>query len=168
MDGEATLRLDWATKKIGCLLPAFVAGTGLFGLAALSADYAAELADGRRGALIRMTRAVSLGGVNVPLALVALYFAFETLRFAWRWADEEAVRTSAAGLHFHGSLFKRPVRWEELRAVRVARLMRGSTVVQVLEVETAAGGRIEVGGIDSEEAERFCVAVMARLAGRKG
>ena len=160
------LRLRWRSSAIGCLLPLMAGAIALFGLAALSPTYAGELAEGRRGALIGMTKAVSVGGVNLPLAAVALYMAFETFRYAWRWADEDAAWTSPWGLHFHGSLFRRPVPWAELRAVRAATRFRGRATVPVLVVETAAARRIEIGGIALEEAQRFAAAVSARLAAR--
>jgi len=139
-----------------------VIGAVLFGAAALSADHAAGLAEGRRSALIRATGAVSVAGVNLPLAALALYLAFETFRFAWRWADELAVWTSPAGLHFHGSLFRPPVPWAELRAVRSEPRWRGLNRVTVLVVERADGRGIEVAGIEPEEAERFARAVGER------
>ena len=148
---------------MGCLLPLLVSGVVLFGAAALSPDYAAELAAERRGALIGITQSVTLGGVNLPLAALALYLAFETFRFAWRWADEYAVWTSPAGLHFHGSLFRRPVPWAELRALRTEPRFRGRNPVTVLVVERADGRWTEVRGTEPEETERFARAVAERL-----
>ena len=160
---EQRLRLGWRTGAIGCLLPLFAGATAMFGLAALSADYAAELGDDRRGALIRMSAAVSAGGVNLPLAAFALYLAFETFRFAWRWADEDAVWADAKGLHFHGSLFRRSVTWHEVRRVTAPQRWRGRTQVTVLAVETAAGRTIEIAGVDEAEAARFAAAASERI-----
>ena len=157
------LQLRWRLGPTGCLVPLFVLAAAMFGAAALNADYAAELAEGRRGALIGITRAVSVGGVNLPLAAVTLYLAFESFRFAWRWADEYAVWADASGLRFHGSLFRPPMPWGELRSVGTATRLRGFSAVTVLVVERTRGRRIEIGGIEPEEAERFAGAVRERL-----
>ena len=83
--------LRWRTGAFGCLVPLLVLTTILFALAAVRPTLAAELAGQRGGALIGYTSAMTLGGVNVLLALFALYLAWEAFRFGWRWADEVAV-----------------------------------------------------------------------------
>lgn len=162
-DESGRLQLKWRSGLLGCLLPVLVFGAGLFGLAAIRPVLASELGDERRGAWIRITEAVSVGGVNLPLAALALYLAFEAFRFAWRWADEDAVWADATGLHFHGSLFRRSLGWDELRSVAARPRWRGRRQIVVLAVETREGRTIEVAGVAEADAERFAAALSERL-----
>lgn len=156
-------RLRWRTGAIGCLLPLLVLTTTLFAFAATRPSLAAELADERRGHLIAWTSSLSAAGINVPLALLALYLGWETIRLAWRWIDEIAVAATDRGLVPHRSLFMRPIAWAEIADVRFVRLGRAPSLL----ISLREGGSRSIRGVDNEggAAEHFAASARRRLAG---
>ena len=158
-------RLRWRTRAIGCLLPLLAVATVLFGIAAFSPALFDELAGGRRGQWIEWTSAVTVAGVNLPLALLTLYLLWETFRSAWRWADEVAVRITEEVIVPHGSLFMRPVPWSAIADVRVVQLPSARALTPALLIELRDGRRHRIKGIDNENAaaERFAAAARTRL-----
>lgn len=141
----------------------------LFGIAAFRPWLVDELANGRRGAWIEWTSAVTVAGVNLPLAVATLWLAWETFRSAWRWADEVAVTITNGGLVPHGSLFMARMKWSEISDVRLVRIPRGQRIVPVLQIALRNGRSRMIRGIDNEDgaAERFAAAARARLVGAK-
>jgi hypothetical protein len=154
--------LRWRTGALGCLLPLVVAATLLFAIAAIRPTLAADLADERRGALIGLTSGISVAGVNVPLALLALYLAWETFRFGWRWADQIAMAATDRELLPHASLFMKPISFSEVQDVRFITIGRAPSLLVVLRT----GGSRTIRGVDNQEgaAERFAAAVRERLS----
>ena len=157
----ATLR--WRTGMIGCLLPLMLLATILFGLAAFRPALVAELAGQRRGGWLIWTQSVSWAGVNLPVAALALYLAWQTFRFGWRWADRVAVTADGFGLVPHRSTFLRPMAWAEIEDVRFVRLGRAPALL----VRLRGGGARTIRGIDNEDgaAERFAEAARKRSSG---
>jgi hypothetical protein len=142
-------------------MPLMLLATGMFGVAAFSASYAAELAEGRRGVWIDITTGLAVWGVNVPLLLLASCLGYETFRFGWRWADEYAVTATPDALVPHGSLLLKPIPWQELRDIRFVKLGRVPTLV----VKTRAGRTHAIKGVANgdREAERFAERARAML-----
>ncbi|PTQ12040.1 hypothetical protein CLG96_05535 [Sphingomonas oleivorans] len=126
---EPIMTLRWRTGLIGFLLPIMGGGVVMFGIAAFKPSLAAELADGRRGAWISATSEMTFGGVNIPLALLALYFGWEFFRFGWRWADEFAVRATTVGLVPHRSTLIKPIPWGEIADISYSQFGRASSLV---------------------------------------
>jgi hypothetical protein len=154
-------KLRWRTGALGCLLPVMVLATALFGLAALRPELVAEMADQRRGGWLAWTAAVTVAGVNLPVAAIALYLAWETFRFGWRWADQVAVTAGDFGLVPHRSTFLPPMPWAEIEDVRFVRIGRAPTLL----VQLRGGRSRAIRGVDNEgeAAERFAAAARERV-----
>ncbi|MCH4892228.1 hypothetical protein GO308_03760 [Sphingomonas sp. SFZ2018-12] len=150
--------LRWRTGVIGCLVPVLAGACVLFALAAVDSSIADELADGRGGVWIRATSVAVIAGINVPLALLTLYLSWETFRFAWRWADEIAVEATSSGLRLHGSVFVKPLAWNEISDVSYGLVNRAPSLL----IKLRNGSVKHVRGIDNDSgaAERF--AALAR------
>ena len=134
----------------------------LFAAAAFRPALVAELVQQRRGALVEWSSAVTVAGINLPILLLALWLAWETVRFGWRWADEVALTAGPEGLVPHRSLYMRPMPWADVRDVRFVELGRAPSILVTL-----ANGRTRaVRGVDNDDgaAERFAAAVRERLA----
>lgn len=152
-------RLRWH-RGVGCLLPLIVFASVLFAIAAFSPALVEDLADGRRGDILRWTAAVTVAGVNVPVALAALWLGWETFRFGWRWADEFAVVATPLGLVPHRSTWARPIAWEEIVDVRYMRIHRAHALMIVLR-----NGRVRtIRGVDGEGAGDFAARARSRLS----
>jgi hypothetical protein len=139
----------------------------LFGFAAFDADVLQDMAEsrGRGVGLIQAIQPMVVGGVNVPMLLVALWMGFEVFRFGWRWADQIALAATGPGIHFHGSTFHRSLPWEEVREVRFYLVHRNWVKVPTIEVTTVSGKRHRVQGVvnGSGEAERFAELAAQRV-----
>lgn len=149
-------------------MPLLALAAILFGIAAFRPALVLELAEGRRGGWLEWTSAVTAAGVNLPVALLSFYLLFETFRFGWRWADEEAARIGTRALIPHRSLLMRPIRWEEIADLRFVELPRGHTQVPTLQIDLADGGRRLIRGVDNEggAAERFAALGRERLSAK--
>ena len=163
-------RLRWRTGTIGCLLPLLAFGTVLFGVAAFRPALVDRMASGRGGAFVEWTSAVTVSGVNLPLALLTIWLTWETFRLAWQWADQIAVRITEGGLEPHGSLYMRPMAWDRIADVRFVRLPAGWVTTPTLLIDLRNGGQRKIRGVDNEDgaAERFAAAARARLGGNRG
>ena len=159
-------QVRWRTGLIGCLFPFLAMATLLFAVAAFRPELVAELATERRGGWLEWTSAVTVAGINLPLALLALYLAWETFRFGWRWADEVALTAGTAGLVAHRSLLMRRIAWDELRDIRFVQLGRAPSLL----IELRDGRSRAIRGVDNEDgaAERFAAAVRSRMEGDRG
>jgi hypothetical protein len=164
-DDPLVLVVRWRTGAIGCLLPLLVAAAVLFGVAAFSPSLVEDLSHRHGGGFLRLTTGMDWGGVNVPVALLALYLAFETFRFGWRWADQYAVKATADGLVPHGSMFRRPMRWADIADVRFAVLPNARARVPALVIDLKGGRRLIIRGVDNADgqAERFAELVRKQL-----
>ena len=111
-------QLPWRTGALGCIFPIMALACLTFGIAAFDSSVAQGLADTDRGSILKLTEEVTVRGVNVPLLLLTLYLAWETLRFGWRWADEIAVEATDLGLVPHRSTLIRPIPWREVYDVK--------------------------------------------------
>lgn len=157
MSGQASdivvTQLRWRNGLTGCLLPFLVGICLLFGFAAVDPSLATSLAEGRRGWWIRVTEGATLGGINVPLALVTLYLAWEALRLGWRWADEIAAKATPEGLRLHRSVRVDAIAWSDIRDVSYVILGRGPSLLITLH----DGSTCTVRGIDNvnQSAEQF-------------
>jgi hypothetical protein len=159
-DAGRVEELRWRTGALGCLVPVMVAATALFVVAAIRPDLVADMAEHRRGGWLAWTSAVTFGGVNVPVAALALYLGWETFRVCWRWADEVAVTATDFGLVPHRSTFIAPMPWAEIEDVRFVRLGRAPSLVVRLH-----GGRSRaIRGVEEGDgaAERFAQAARER------
>ena len=83
------------------LVVLLILSSALIGLAAINPTLANDMQDSRHLGFIRLTHAVSFAGINVPLALLALYLSWEAFRFAWRLLDNVAVKATDWGLRLH-------------------------------------------------------------------
>lgn len=139
----------------------------LFGIAAFRPSLVDGLVSGRRGVWIEWTSAVTVAGVNLPLAVATLWLAWETFRSAWRWADEVAVTITDVGLLPHGSLFMARMKWSEIGDIRLVQIPRGRMIVPALQIALRNGRSRMIRGIDNEDgaADRFAAAARARLVG---
>lgn len=153
IEQTAVLRLRWRTGLIGCLLPIMICACGVFGFAAFDSSFAHELGEGRRGGLFRATQAVTVAGINIPLALITIYLCCETFRFAWRWADEIAIEMTPSGLRPHRSTLLRPLAWSEISDVSFMDVGRGASLV----IRRRNGSTLIIRGVDNENsaAEKF-------------
>ena len=145
--------LRWRTGLIGCFLPVMVCICVGIGAAAVSPSLAEEMADARRGDLIRLTRDATFGGVNVPLIIVTLYLCWEVFRLAWRWVDEIAVKATPSGLLPHRSTFVKAIAWSEIDDVSFVTIRRAPSLIVKLRDGTTQCIR----GISNENgsAEKF-------------
>ena len=113
-------QLPWRTGLIGCLLPILIICCVTFGIAAFDHSLAQDIADSSRGSFLKWTEGMTVRGINIPILLLALYLAWETFRFGWRWADEIAVEATDVGLVPHRSTLMRPIPWREVYDVKFA------------------------------------------------
>lgn len=153
-------QVRWRTGLIGWIFPLLVTTALLFGVAAFRPEMVAEAAAGRRGAMLAWTSAVTVAGVNLPLALFAFYLAWETFRFGWRWADEVALTAGPEGLVPHGSLLMRRIDWDEVCDIRFVQIGRAPSLL----IELRNGRSRAIRGVDNEDgaAERFAAAARSR------
>lgn len=119
---------------------------GLFGLASLRPSLAADLGSQRRGALIAATEGATVGGVNVPLALLTLYLVWSLVQMAWRWSDVDAVVATEHGMLFHPTTRLRRVAWADVETVALATLLRAPSLM----IHLRNGRTRSVRGIDAE------------------
>jgi hypothetical protein len=138
---------------IGCLMPLLLITCLLFGGAALKPSLAADLAESRSGSLVGLTTGMTMGGINIPLALFALYLGWELFRFGWRWADGIAVRATASGLVPHGSTLLKPIAWHDIGDLSYALVGRAPSLV----IKLRNGSTRTIRGIDNDNgaAEQF-------------
>lgn len=133
IEGKGTVAiLRWRTGALGCLLPIMLLATMLFGVATVRPALSAELAEARGGALLRLGEEITLGGVNLLVALLTLYMAWTVVLFAWRWADEIAVTADRHGLTPHRSIRIKPLAWEEIADVALGKMGRASALIITL------------------------------------
>lgn len=153
--------LRWRTGPLGCLFPVCVIASVFFGAAAFLPALADNLSDGRMGALFAWSAHVSVAGVNLPLLVLALAFGWETIRMGWQWVDEVAFTATAQALVPHRSLRMKPMRWEDIRDVRVAPYRRS----RGLFIQLRNGRGKTVGGVETEgeAVERFLQEVRRRI-----
>ncbi|WAC24395.1 hypothetical protein [Blastomonas sp. SL216] len=132
--------LRWRTGLIAWLLPLMIVACVLFGFAAVDPSLAQDMADTRRGGILKLTQDMTLAGVNVPLAVLALYLAWEVFRSAWRWADQVAIRATP-----QGSTLLRAVPWSDISDVCYAKRGLDHRIVFTLN----DGARRTIRGIDN-------------------
>jgi hypothetical protein len=160
---EAVLR--FATDKIGCLLPILALSAILFAYAALTGGDPAS--HSRLDRFLVATRSLSLGRVNIPVLLIALYMAWGFFRMGMRWADVVAIRATEQGLLFHWTILRRrSVAWSEVRWAEVG--TKTLRAFEVPEVRVFLTDRVVgIGGFDDQEgaAERFVEVVRAHAGG---
>ena len=137
--------LRWRTGLIAWLLPLMIGTCVLLGFAAVDASLAQDMANTRRGGILKLTHDMTLAGVNVPLAVLALYLAWEVFRSAWRWADQVAIRAAPEGLVPHGSTLLRAVPWSDISDVSYVRRGLDHRIVFTLN----DGARRTIRGIDN-------------------
>lgn len=165
--GRDALSLRWRTGGLGCLLPLMPIGALFFALLAVRPALLHRMDQGYQkvDAWLRLAEGMEWRGVNVPVSLFALYLLFETARYGWRWADEEAARLTPGALVPHGSLFMGPMTWSEIAGVRFVELPQRGAAVPCVEIALRNGGRRLIRGVDNEDgaAERFAAEAMRRV-----
>ncbi|HYJ51775.1 MAG TPA: hypothetical protein VEW04_01245 [Allosphingosinicella sp.] len=165
--GKDAPSLRWRTGGIGCLLPLFVVAVLYFGLFAVRPAMLHDAAQGhgRVAAWLWLAEGMEWGGFNLPVALIAVYLLFETGRYGWRWADEEAARLTPEALIPHASLFMRPMKWSEIAGVRFVQRPQLHAIQPCLEIALRNGRRRLIRGVDNEggAAERFAAEAMRRI-----
>jgi hypothetical protein len=159
-EGASVAVLRWRTRAIGCLLPLMMAAAVIFAAGALLPSVAASLSESGRGSWMGAA-GLTIGSVNLPMALFALAMSAEVIRQGWRWADEVAARATPAALVPHRSTFLRPIPWSEIRDVRIERTRHVASLVIVRR----RGGTRTIRNIDDEDGagDRFMEAARARL-----
>lgn len=155
----------WPTAMLGCMLPIVTFVVVLLGFAAVRPELAAQLAQQRDGALFGVFRGMEWQGVNIPLAGITLYMAWELWRFCWRWADVIAIRATPDGLAPHRSTGMHPLPWSEIADVSYHVARRGWRRVPTLTILLRDGSVKRIRGIanDAGEAEAFARHCAERL-----
>ncbi|MHA6318685.1 hypothetical protein ACXYN8_13605 [Altererythrobacter sp. CAU 1778] len=148
--------LRWRGGALGFLLVCLLFGaSALIGLAAIVPDLATDMQDSRHLGFIRLTHAVSFAGINLPLALLALYLLWEAFRFAWRLLDNVAVKATDWGLRLHRSTLQRSVAWEDVKQVTFKTVSRAPSLVILLKT----GATQTIRGLENSDCagEEFAV-----------
>jgi hypothetical protein len=162
-EAEPVTTVRWKSS-LGCMLPVTAVVILFCVRIAVDENYAAGFADSWRGRWIADTAGMTLGGVNVPFALLVIWCCLIFAHSGWRWADEIAARATAAGIVPHPSTWRGICRWEEIAdvAVRLDRRRLASLVIELKDGRARFIGPVEN---DDGSAERF--AAYARRRARE-
>ncbi len=144
---RAVERVRWRTGALGCVIPILIMATGLFATAAVRPSLAADLATERRGAWIALTQSVTVGGVNIPLALLALFLGYEIYRMARRWIDVDAVIATEDAILFHPTTRLRKLVWGDVESIRFAKVKSAPALI----IDVARGRQHIVRGVDVDD-----------------
>jgi len=150
------MELRWHLGVMGCLFVPLLAAMILFAIAAVKPSLAVDLASGgRRGHLLALGQS---GQFNWIAGGVALLLGGAIFKTGWRWADMVAIRADDRGLAFHRSILRKPLAWNEVRAVTYVPVGETGSLI----VETAAGHTFRISQVDPEQGPGFARAVTER------
>ena len=160
LPGSVTIR--WRSGLLGFLVPVLGAVAIVIAIAAFDPDVAAGLAEERKGDLFALLRLMTLGPVNIPLLLVALWMSWLAACFGWRVFDGVAATADEAGLSVHPSTFVGSFAWRDVAGVSCVQAGRAPALL----IRLSDGRQKTIRAVSDEggQVDRFVAFARAQIA----
>ncbi len=140
--------------RTGCLpfLVTIAFGTSvLFAIATVRPSLVLDILEQRRAGWLAHTDELAILGVNIPVALIAIYMFYELGRSLRRIFDPRVLVSDEARVHFHPTERRKPIAWSEIREVsHVSMHLRSE-----LRFKLQNGRGFRLRNCDECDAERF-------------